>query len=230
MKNIRWQQYRKSILLIFVGGGIDSIGFIALFGFFTNHVTGNMVFAGSSWVNNDPGLWIKLAAIPIFIISVAIAKQFVDVQLKTKSKHTVLEHLFFIEAFFLCLFMLAGITFSPFDNPGSIYVGITAYLGMIALAMRNTSGKTLMTKFSPGTVMTGNTTGLGIDITNYLKNKSKSNKENLHHSIIKVISFILGSASGALLYVECQFWSVAFFIPFVLILAYLAGKQKILDI
>ena len=36
-----WQSCRDPIILTLVGGAIDTIGFIALFGFFTAHVTGN---------------------------------------------------------------------------------------------------------------------------------------------------------------------------------------------
>ncbi|MGP4119840.1 DUF1275 family protein, partial [Psychrobacter aquimaris] len=36
-----WQRYQTPVLLTVVGGAIDTIGFITLFGFFTAHVTGN---------------------------------------------------------------------------------------------------------------------------------------------------------------------------------------------
>ncbi|MEL4749113.1 DUF1275 family protein, partial [Acinetobacter baumannii] len=38
-----WAICRDPVLLTMVGGAIDTIGFIALFGFFTAHVTGNLV-------------------------------------------------------------------------------------------------------------------------------------------------------------------------------------------
>ena len=65
--------------------------------------------------------------------------------------------------------MAAGLYFEPFKNADSITVAITGGLGLIALAIRNTSSKTLIKNISPSTMMTGNTTQLGIDIANLLK-------------------------------------------------------------
>ena len=73
-----WQRYQAPILLTIVGGAIDTIGFITLFGFFTAHVTGNLVLAGSGLVKGEDGLWIKLASVPLFIITVVITKIYID--------------------------------------------------------------------------------------------------------------------------------------------------------
>ncbi len=58
-----WQRYQAPVLLTVVGGAIDTIGFITLFGFFTAHVTGNLVLAGSGLVKGekmDYGLSLRL--------------------------------------------------------------------------------------------------------------------------------------------------------------------------
>ncbi len=60
-----WEVCKAPILLTIVGGAIDTIGFIALLGFFTAHVTGNLVLAGGAFVKGSAGLWIKLGAIPL---------------------------------------------------------------------------------------------------------------------------------------------------------------------
>lgn len=227
-KNTFWKEVRKSILLIFVGGGIDTIGFIALFGFFTNHVTGNLVLAGASWVEGSDGIWIKLAAIPLFIVTVSLTKLFIDQSLKKKNKHQVIYNLFMSEAIFLTAFMVSGLYFSPFESADSIYVAITAAFGLIALAIRNTSGKVLMANFTPGTVMTGNTTALGINITNYVRQPNEKNRLKLRHSIVNVLTFIFGALLGAYLYETLGFWSIAFFIVPVLKLAHLSINENFL--
>lgn len=51
-----WQRYQIPIMLTTVGGAIDTIGFIGLLGFFTNHVTGNLVMAGGGLVEGGAGL------------------------------------------------------------------------------------------------------------------------------------------------------------------------------
>lgn len=224
-----WRKIRNSTLLNVVGGGIDTIGFIALFGFFTNHVTGNLVLAGAGWVEGDEGVWIKLLAIPLFIVTVAITHYFIG-RIQTRiPKSDVLGLVFLIEAIFLSAFMVAGLSFSPYANAGSVTVAITGALGLIALAVRNTSSKTLMKKLSPSTIMTGNSTELGMDISNYLNEKSPKNAQKLKESFFIVLSFVLGALLGAVLYVNVQWWSVAFFIVLELYLVYLAKTGRFLS-
>jgi uncharacterized membrane protein YoaK (UPF0700 family) len=218
-----WKTCRDPLLLTIVGGAIDTIGFIALFGFFTAHVTGNLVLAGAAWVKGGPGIWIKLGAIPLFILTVAITKYWID---RSAQKHTTLSYLFLGEAIFLTGFMLAGLYFEPFKDANNITVAITGGLGLIALAIRNTSSKTLIKHISPSTMMTGNTTQLGIDISNYFRDRSDSNMQKLLHSFSIVMGFVIGAFLGAFLYVYLDFWSVAFFVLPVLYLSYLAAKQR----
>ncbi|MEG0347026.1 MAG: YoaK family protein [Acinetobacter sp.] len=218
-----WNVCRDPILLTIVGGAIDTIGFIALFGFFTAHVTGNLVLAGAAWVKGGDGIWIKLGAIPLFIVTVMVTKYCID---RSTQKHTTLSYLFLGEAIFLTGFMLAGIYFEPFKDANSITVAITGGLGLIALAIRNTSSKTLIKHISPSTMMTGNTTQFGIDISNYLQNNNADNKQKLQRSFSIVCGFVIGAFLGAFLYVYLDFWSIGFFILPVLYMSYLAKQQK----
>ncbi|QUP55162.1 DUF1275 domain-containing protein [Ralstonia syzygii] len=52
-------------LLAFVAGYIDVVGFSALFGLFTAHVTGNFVMIGVELAQSGQGLLAKLLALPI---------------------------------------------------------------------------------------------------------------------------------------------------------------------
>ena len=218
-----WHHCRDPIILAVVGGAIDTIGFIALFGFFTAHVTGNLVLAGAAWVKDGSGIWIKLAAIPLFILTVLITKALID---RSQHKHHALTYLFLFEGLFLVAFMLAGLSFEPFDNPSSLHVAITGGLGLMALAVRNTSSKTLIKHISPSTMMTGNTTQLGIDLSNYLRHRSAEHQQALLKSFSIVFGFVIGAFLGAFLYVKLDFWSVAFFAGPVFYLAYLASQQR----
>lgn len=218
-----WKSCRNPILLTLVGGAIDTIGFIALFGFFTAHVTGNLVLAGAAWVKGGEGIWIKLGAIPLFILTVAITKYWID---RSVSKQQTLSYLFFAEALFLTAFMISGLYFEPFKHADSVTVALTGALGLIALAIRNTSSKTLIKNISPSTMMTGNTTQLGIDISNYVRDRSPANSKKLMHSFSIVMSFVIGAFLGAFLYVYLDFWSVGFFVLPVLYLSYLASKNQ----
>lgn len=220
-----WQRYRAPVLLTIVGGAIDTIGFIALFGFFTAHVTGNLVMAGSGLVKGENGLWIKLAALPLFVLTVMLTKTFID---KSKKRTLILSHLFFAEAFFLTAFMISGLYYHPFVEAGSITVALTGGLGLVALAIRNTASKTLIKHMSPTVLMTGNTTQLGINLTDYVNNRTPDNAKKLGHSSALVFSFLLGALLGALLYLKLSFWAVGWFVLPVLYLAVLARDEAFL--
>ena len=220
-----WQRYQTPVLLTVVGGAIDTIGFITLFGFFTAHVTGNLVMAGSGLVKGEDGLWIKLAALPLFILTVMVTKVFID---KSKKQHLILSHLFLAEAVFLTAFMVAGLYFQPFIDAGDITVAITGGLGLIALAIRNTASKTVIKHMSPTVLMTGNTTQLGINLTDYLVNRSAKNANDLGHSSALVLSFLIGALVGALLYIKLSFWAVGLFVLPVLYLSFKARDKEFL--
>lgn len=221
-----WQRYRAPVLLTIVGGGIDTIGFIALFGFFTAHVTGNLVMAGSGLVKGEDGLWIKLAALPLFVLTVVVTKTFID---KSKKRALILSHLFLAEAFFLTAFMIAGLYYQPFVGAGSLTVALTGGLGLIALAIRNTASKTIIKHMSPTVLMTGNTTQLGINLTDYVNNRTPENAKKLGHSSALVFSFLIGALVGALLYLELSFWAVGLFVLPVLYLAISARDEAFLS-
>ncbi len=221
-----WQRYQAPVLLTVVGGAIDTIGFITLFGFFTAHVTGNLVLAGSGLVKGEDGLWIKLASVPLFILTVVVTKIYID---KSKKKRLILSHLLLAEAVFLTAFMIAGLSFQPFIDAGGITVAITGGLGLTALAIRNTASKTVIKHMSPTVLMTGNTTQLGIGLSDYLTNRTSENAKKLGHSSALVISFVIGALLGAVLYVKLSYWAVGLFVLPVIYLAFLARDKEFLQ-
>jgi uncharacterized membrane protein YoaK (UPF0700 family) len=212
-----WEQCRAPVLLTIVGGAIDTIGFIALLGFFTAHVTGNLVLAGAAFVKGGEGLWIKLGAIPLFIVTDMLTKMWID---RCSQSHKTIGWMFLAEAVFLSGFMLAGLRFEPFSDPNAGTLALTGGLGLMALAIRNTASKTLIKHISPSTIMTGNTTQFGIDLSNFMREPSREHGQALFKSGSVVAGFVIGAFLGAVLYMRLGFWSV---LPFMLVVLYLAG-------
>lgn len=61
-----------SVLLSFVAGFVDTVGFVALFGLFTVHVTGNFVLIGAAAAESGHASVLgKLLALPVFVLTVA---------------------------------------------------------------------------------------------------------------------------------------------------------------
>ncbi|WP_296402800.1 YoaK family protein [Psychrobacter sp.] len=203
-------------MLTTVGGAVDTIGFIGLFGFFTNHVTGNLVMAGAGLVDEGDGLWVKLGALPVFLLTVIITKRVI---VKHKNTKFILSDLLFAEAAFLIAFLISAVYFGPFAQAGTLAVGMTGFLGLISFAIRNTAGKTVMGKINSTLLMTGNTTQLGIDISDFIFDRQNCNLSSLKSSLTTVSTFILGALLGALIYLKIGFWAIA---PFILPVLYAA--------
>lgn len=130
----RWQHYHESSILAFVGGWLNTVGFIALFGIYTNHVTGYIVTAGKEAAMGGLGLWMLF--IGTFICSISLTAW---CEQKWRPRFpNILLGFFIAETVCILLFMLAGLYFSPFydlADPGAM---LTAMLGITAMGIRNT--------------------------------------------------------------------------------------------
>lgn len=82
---------------------------------------------------------------------------------------------------------------------------------------------------SPTVLMTGNTTQLGINLTDYLRNRTPDNAKKLVNSSALVSSFLLGALVGALLYLKLSFWAVGLFVLPVLYLSVMARDKDFLS-
>ncbi|WP_146012387.1 DUF1275 family protein, partial [Janthinobacterium sp. AD80] len=73
--NLAQRSRMHGISLGFLAGYVDTLGFVALFGLFTAHVTGNFVLIGAALANaTHASIVLKLLAFPAFILGVAAAR------------------------------------------------------------------------------------------------------------------------------------------------------------
>lgn len=64
--------------LAFLAAYVDTLGFIALFGLFTAHVTGNFILIGAALADTSQmSILLKFLAFPAFILGVAVARLFI---------------------------------------------------------------------------------------------------------------------------------------------------------
>jgi uncharacterized membrane protein YoaK (UPF0700 family) len=64
--------HRAAVVLAAIAGFVDAAGFLALFGLFTAHVTGNLAVVGAALAReHTERAAVRLAVIPVFMVGVA---------------------------------------------------------------------------------------------------------------------------------------------------------------
>ena len=192
-----------SFALSFVSGFVDTAGFIALFGLFTAHVTGNLVLAGAAIGNagelgNISG---KLLMLPVFILSGAFASYLL------KYKRSSVQQLALAEALFVVAFSIAG---RFFLHSGLVSmngaVAVTASFAVMSMGIQNTYMRKVLNSYTPNTVMTGNFTQFSIDLFNFAdyflsgnENRNQAELVAVKSSLRKVTNVLAGFLTGCLL-------------------------------
>ncbi len=174
-----------------VSGFVDTLGFVALFGLFTAHVTGNLVLAGAQLVGGRDDVFGKLLAIPVFMAAVALTAVAIR---RSKSPEGLLPWLMLTESAFLLAAMAAGLLLRPLkgaDAPATLLVGMPM---VVAMGIRNAFAKLVLGFNAPTTVMTGNVVQVTIDLTAL---PDPAARARLAKFLPTVLGFVLGAALGA---------------------------------
>ncbi|MBI2255227.1 MAG: DUF1275 domain-containing protein [Proteobacteria bacterium] len=195
-------------LRAFTAGFVDTTGFVALFGLFTAHVTGNFVLIGASIAEFHGGIIAKLIALPVFIIVVALTHLYV-MQRQRRTAGPVASITLF-EGLFLAAFMAAGLSLTPDDHADSLPAIATGMLGVAAMAIQNAGARSVFAALAPTTVMTGNVTQIVIDTVDLITTPAKATdaKARLKKMLPPVLAFAIGALAGGLGYVHVGFWSL----------------------
>ena len=203
----RWQHHREASILSMVGGWLNTVSFIALFGIYTNHITGYIVTAGIETIVGGLGLWIIF--ISAFIVTISLTAW---CEHKWKETYPNILLAFFVaETAFLSLFMLSGLFFGPFESVADLGAIITAVFGIIAMGIRNAMIRTLLSNITTSTLMTGNIAQLTIDLTliysspDVSQEKKNTAKQNISKILPSVLSFATGAILGAICYMLIGF-------------------------
>ncbi|WP_035373170.1 YoaK family protein [Pseudoduganella violaceinigra] len=172
----------RNTALSFVAGYVDTLGFIALHGLFTAHVTGNFVLLGREVVAPGNDVLLKLLAFPAFVAGVVAVRALVRLRQRTGSDALRPAHL--LQAALL----LASAAAARWD----MAAGLLCAAGMGA---QNGYGKLLLAKLPASTVMTGNVTQLVIDCLDRVDGAPRPALASLAGGIL---AFGLGCMAGAL--------------------------------
>lgn len=187
-------------ILSFVGGYVDTLGFLALQGLFTAHVTGNFVTFGAAMVHGTTGAWAKLLVLPVFCVAVLLTR------LASRRLHETgrpaLRVLLAAQCTFLFLGAVLAVALGPFadaDRPAALLTGMVL---VAAMAVQNAAHRAHLPEAPPSTLMTGTTTQIMIDLADLLRGVPTEHaaRSRIARMSAAVAAFALGCGLAALLY------------------------------
>jgi uncharacterized membrane protein YoaK (UPF0700 family) len=209
-------QFLATVLSV-TAGAVDAIGFLALGGLFTAHITGNLVIVAAHYVTGGFSEVGPLLAVPVFIVVlgiVTLASATID-----SPRNGLRRELLVLQAALLAACLVLGIVLGPFgssDNPRAVFVGM---LAVAAMATQNALVKLALPGAPSTAAMTTNTTQLTIDLATLIWSGREPDdlaqvRRRARQTFPSVVGFVVGCAVGAVL--EVHFGLGALALPVVL--------------
>jgi uncharacterized membrane protein YoaK (UPF0700 family) len=193
-------------------GAVDVIGFLALGGLFTAHITGNVVIVAAHYVTGDFSQIGPLLAVPVFMIVMGLVTLASSAIARPGS--IPLQPLLWLQTALLVGFLGLGVGFGRFPDADSSIAVLAGMLGVAAMATQNVLVK-LALKGAPSTaVMTTNITQLTVDLVTLARGRGNTDELAKARSRARVtfpciIGFVAGCAAAAALEVNFGFWALA---------------------
>jgi uncharacterized membrane protein YoaK (UPF0700 family) len=183
--------------LAFLAGYVDTLGFLALFGLFTAHVTGNFILIGAALADpSRSAVLLKLLAFPAFIAGVAFARLLiVAVQ---KAQGTPLRPALVLELVLLVGFMACGLAASPVGEQAGPLAMTAGLLGAAGMGVHSAVSRLLLGHLAPTSMMTGNVTQIVIDLVDLLRGAGDPGvRGRLVKFLLPLLAFAAGCVAAA---------------------------------
>ncbi|SHG63319.1 YoaK family protein [Massilia sp. CF038] len=207
----------QAVGLGFLAGYVDTLGFLALFGLFTAHVTGNFILIGAALA--DPAqmsVLLKFLAFPAFIAGVVLARLLVLVSERRQLPALRLAYL--LQLVLLTGFMVFGMIAAPVGataGPAAMAAGL---LGAAAMGVHSAASRLLLGNLAPTSMMTGNVTQIVIDLVDCLRGvRDPGLSLRLAKFIWPLLAFATGCVCAAFAYVAAGF--AALMLPLAILVA-----------
>jgi uncharacterized membrane protein YoaK (UPF0700 family) len=199
------------LLLGFNGGYVDTMGFLALQGLFTAHVTGNFVTLGAALALGTSGALSKLLALPVFCVVIVLSRLLSHAL--RRRELPVFRSLLTIKLLLLVAAALLAVRLGPFtdgDHWPAIVTGMTL---VSAMAVQNAAHRVHLASLPPSTLMTGTTTQIMLDLADLIHGSSAddtaASRSRLARMSVMVAVFAVGCGAAALLHIQIGVWSFA---------------------
>ena len=209
-------------------GAVDVIGFLALGGLFTAHITGNVVVLAAHYVTGGFSEVGPLLAVPMFVTVLgAVTVAYVTV---ARADYPSPRGLLMLQAGLLTVCLGFGVGFGPFadaDRPLAVFVGM---LAVAAMATQNALVKLALPGAPSTAVMTTNITQLTVDLATLARRLGKPDdlagaRRRVRVTLPCVVGFVVGCAAGAGLEVSFGLWALALPAAFAMLAVAMAERE-----
>ena len=151
-----------------LAGWVDTLGFVALFGLFTAHVTGNFVLIGVALADaSQSSILLKFLAFPAFVAGVAAVRLLMLAIEGRQGK--ALKPALLLQFVLLAGFMGCGLLAAPIGKIVTPLAMAAGLLGAAAMGAHSASSRLLLGHLAPTSMMTGNVTQFVIDGVDLLR-------------------------------------------------------------
>jgi uncharacterized membrane protein YoaK (UPF0700 family) len=210
----------QGVGLGFLAGYVDTLGFLALFGLFTAHVTGNFILIGAALVDGNEGsVLLKLLAFPSFIAGVALARVLI-VAVEGRPGGT-LRLALLLELVLLAGSMACGVAASSIGEPHGQFAMAAGLLAATAMGAHSATSRLLLGHLAPTSMMTGNVTQIVIDTVDLVRGaRDPGLGQRFAKFVWPLLAFGVGCASAAFGYQSFGFAAMA--VPVLILLALIA--------
>jgi uncharacterized membrane protein YoaK (UPF0700 family) len=206
---------RIAVTLATIGGWVDAVGFLTLFGLFTAHLSGNTARLGVELGQGDASIALTYA-VPIvaFLTAVVVGATFVVV----RHERGTLAPLLAVETLLVATFMVLG---TALRDAGDLSVRSPAYYGLAVIAVAAMGLQTAALRHVCDvsvntTFITGMVTAFGEELVMSARGDVDAPRRARIHGGL-VAAYIVGAVSGSALETAWQLWSLA--VPVVVLVA-----------
>ena len=210
--------------LAFLAGWVDTLGFVALFGLFTAHVTGNFVLIGAALAGGpQQSITLKLLAFPAFVLGVAVTRMLVT---SAQARNwPALQMAVSLQLALLALFMACGMLAGAATDSDAPMVIAAGSAGAAAMGVHAATARLLFADLAPTSMMTGNVTQVVIDTVDWIGGRASPGAgSRCLKFLLPVLAFGAAAIGAAFAYHAVGF--LALLVPLAILLAVLAGASS----
>jgi uncharacterized membrane protein YoaK (UPF0700 family) len=195
-------------LLSGIAGSTDTIGFLALSGLFTAHITGNFVVLATCLVNHRDAPLAANLSVPVFVAALFLAR-WLAARLDTHGIGS-LQPLLVVEFVLLAGFLAIRVLIGAPINIRALAAIFAGMLGVAAMAVQNATAQLSLGALST-TAMTANVVRFALGLAEIFVARNHNDHERWRGLTLHagpLAGFVLGCVLGAACDVEFGRWSL----------------------